>query len=133
MTIKEMGKQWGLQVERIQDIWEDRDSWSNQKEWRKRELLELWKLCNLTTKIFSAYVKESPASQMEPNPENELKMLEAGVLWPALVTGFDSMNQTQQDLMDIRGRISRMRGIEIPFTEEEADEILAEEKKEKSN
>jgi len=121
MTIKEMGKQWGLQVERIQDIWEDRDSWSNQKEWRKRELLELWKLCNLTTKIFSAYVKESPASQMEPN------------LWPALVTGFDSMNQTQQDLMDIRGRISRMRGIEIPFTEEEADEILAEEKKEKSN
>jgi hypothetical protein len=52
-------------------------------------------------------------------------MLEAGVLWPVLVTGIDPSKHNQHDLMRIRDIISNLRGIDIPFTEEEADEILA--------
>jgi len=80
MTVT-MSRQWGIQVERIQDIWEDRDAWSNQEEWRKQELLELWKLCNLSAEIFKTNEKEFTK---ELTPDTTVELLMSGLLCTTL-------------------------------------------------
>jgi hypothetical protein len=139
-----MSGQWGIQVERIEDIWIERDDWLDQEEWRKQELLELWKLCNISAEIFEAnkekYTPEalslgerhsSDTEYLSSDTEIEelkhtMELLKSGILWPVMVSGINPSKHNQHDLMRIRGIISNMRGIDIPFTEEEANEMLKE-------
>jgi len=129
MTVEDINKQWGLQVERIQDIWEDRDNWSDQEEWKKHELLELWKLLNLSSELLDTYTAKTleEGAKESLTDFDALPMLEAGVLFPIAIAGIDPSSTNQEELMQTRNKIARLRGIDLPFYKEEVDELLANE------